>query len=94
MIDFIGRTIRTARPFRTDSTRSSHDRVGKTRQLKVRVSLINNRSMENKHFIGQSKTDGILGVMEADNVRPVVFNLVQEGIRLQFSLRPTGSGVR
>lgn len=45
--------------------------------------------MENKHFIGQSKTDGILGVMEADNVRPVVFNLVQEGIRLQFSLRPT-----
>lgn len=50
--------------------------------------------MENKHFIGQSKTDGILGEMEADNVRPVVFNLVQEGLRLQFSLRPTGSGVR
>lgn len=50
--------------------------------------------MENKHFIGQSKTDGILGEMEADNVRPVVFNLVQEGLRLQFSLRPTGSVVR
>lgn len=36
--------------------------------------------MENKHFIGQSKTDGILGEMEADNVRTVVFNLVQEGL--------------
>lgn len=65
-----------------------------SRQRQLKVSLINNRSMENKHFIGQSKTDGILGEMEADNVRPVVFNLVQEGLRLQFSLRPTGSGVR
>lgn len=74
LIAFIGRTIRTARPFRTDSTRSSLDRVLKTRQLKVRVSLINNRSMENKHFIGQSKTDGIPGELEAANVRPVVFS--------------------
>lgn len=65
-----------------------------SRQRQLKVSLINNRSMENKHFIGQSKTDEILGEMEADNVRPVVFNLVQEGLRLQFSLRPTGSGVR
>lgn len=82
------------RPFRTDSSRSSLDRVLKSRQLKVRVSLINNRSMENRHFIGQSKTDGIPGEMEADNVRPVVFYLVQEGLLLQFSLRPTGSSVR
>lgn len=46
--------------------------------------------MENRHFIGQSKTDGILGEMEADNVRPVVFYLVQEGLLLQFSLRLAG----
>lgn len=30
--------------------------------------------MENKHFIGQSKTDGIPGEMEADSVRPVVLS--------------------